>query len=77
MVHRLSKLVSTAGFLILQSLNGASADIILGNDTIQADPSYMHYNSGFISTPGYVDVSNVVFSTLDSAAKQESTVRLQ
>ena len=74
MIYRLSKLVSIAGFLILQSLNEASAEVRLGSDIIKAGPGYMHYNSGFISTPGSVDVSQLAFSTLGSGQKQESKV---
>lgn len=32
---------------------------------IEASPSFIHYSEGFLVTPGFVDISNLVFTTLE------------
>jgi hypothetical protein len=38
---------------------------------INAASNYVHYSEGYVVTPGYVDISNLVFETVDDGTRGE------
>lgn len=59
-------------FLLLLCLcSFATAEIRSFSGIIEAASSYIHYSEGYLVAPGYVDLSNLKFSTLDYVVDEE------
>jgi hypothetical protein len=52
--------------LVLVLSLAVQAEIRDFTGVIQADSSFIHYSEGFIVAPGYIDLSELSFSTLDN-----------
>ena len=51
-----------------------SAEIRSFEGSVEAAAGFIHYSEGFIVSPGYVDISNLVFSTIhDNERKDDSS----
>ena len=53
----------TAVLLLSRQIN---AEYRQFDGIIQAAASYIHYSEGFVIAPGTIDISNLLFSTIDS-----------
>mmetsp|Transcript_35804 Transcript_35804/g.55091 ORF Transcript_35804/g.55091 Transcript_35804/m.55091 type:complete len:569 (+) Transcript_35804:63-1769(+) len=60
---RLSLMKRGLFLTVLISVGFCGAEIRNFNGLIEADSSYIHYSEGFLVTPGYVDLSRLIFST--------------
>jgi len=57
--------------LLLCLCSFATAEIRSFSGLIEAASSYIHYSEGYLVAPGYVDLSNLKFSTLDYVVDEE------
>ena len=53
------------------------AEIRSFDGPIEAAASYIHYSEGFIATPGYVDIGNLVFSTIDDDEEKDESSQVE
>ena len=57
--------------LLLCLCSFATAEIRSFSGIIEAASSYIHYSEGYLVAPGYVDLSDLKFSTLDYVVDEE------
>lgn len=50
---------------LLSFLTGVASEIRSFNGRINAASNYIHYSDGYLAAPGYVDLSDLVFTTVD------------
>lgn len=80
MPNKLSRFASssaTAALLLISSLKTSSAEVRSFQGPIEAAASFIHYSEGFIVSPGFVDISNLVFSTVDDNDEKDESSQVE